>query len=572
MAFRARLAAPQPAPRQEWPWHQTKWTSLASHLLWGGDRRMEAETFLSSGYGLRLAIQERAAGWQRLGQLARVWQPSRLKGIQVSPDFGIPFLAATQVYDIRPVPRKWLALERTNELEDRLVKPGMILITCSGAVGRATLAHAPHEKTLISHDLLRVTVNDPAQWGWLYAYLRSTQARAMMTGAKYGHMIKHLEIAHLNALPVPVVNEKLGREFSERTSEILHLRNRAHQLSLDAEGSFERALGSVRVSDWGEHGYNVRASSLFAGRRRFEGVFHNPGAATIRRHLSEHGQGFTKLRDAGFGVWLPTRFRRIPAEDGVWLLDSAALFETNPDLEKCIADGDFGDPNKGRVKAGWLLLARSGQTYGINGSVVLATEAVQDKVVSDHVIRIAPSAEAQIRVGYLLTALSHPILGRPLVKALPYGSSIPEIDPTDFANFQIVRLFKKEESAIADFAEEAAALRAEADVRERALATSAGELIDRFVAGDMLPFVITMSSAIAGHPPSPDAHSLPEHTRVRLCRALPSSGLDVGAVGTIVHVYEAGSGYEVEFVEELKRPAVETLSSADIEELIDEDV
>lgn len=452
---------------------------------------MEAETFLSSGYGLRLAIQERAAGWQRLGQLARVWQPSRLKGIQVGPEFGIPFLAATQVYDIRPVPRKWLALERTHEAEERFVKPGMIVITCSGVVGRATLAHAPHEKTLISHDLLRVTPEDPAQWGWLYAYLRSPQARAMMTSAKYGHMIKHLEIAHLNALPVPVVNEKRAREFHKRAAEILDLRNRAHQLSLDAEERFEQAFGPLKVKDSGEHGYTVRASAMFAGRRRFEGVFHNPGAATIRRHLAKHGQGFTRLRDAGFDVWLPTRFRRIPAEDGVWLLDSADLFETNPDLEKRIADGDFGDPNKGRIKAGWLLLARSGQTYGINGSVVLATEAVQDKVFSDHVIRIAPHAEAKIRTGYLLTALSHPSVGRPLVKALPYGSSIPEIDPTDFANFQVVRLAAKEETAIADLAEKAASLRAWADVQERALATASGEIITQFIAGDLGNFTIS---------------------------------------------------------------------------------
>lgn len=58
---------------------------------------MEAENYLSSGYDLRLAIEERAAGWLRLGQMARVWQPSRLKGIQVSHETGTPFLAATQV-------------------------------------------------------------------------------------------------------------------------------------------------------------------------------------------------------------------------------------------------------------------------------------------------------------------------------------------------------------------------------------------------------------------------------------------------------------------------------------------
>jgi hypothetical protein len=207
--------------------------------------------------------------------------------------------------------------------------------------------------------------------------------------------------------------------------------------------------------------------------------------------LAKNGNGFFKLRESGFDVWLPTRFRRVPAQNGVWFLDSADLFETNPDITKRIAESDFGDPHKGRVKVGWLLLARSGQTYGINGSLMLATAALEDKVVSDHVIRVAPTKDAAIRVGYLHTALSHPSLGRPIVKSLAYGSSIPEIDPGDFAEMEIVRLSAREEAAIADLAEEAAAERAHADVLERELAEDAGKLIEKFLAGDLSSFVIT---------------------------------------------------------------------------------
>src|SRR4051812_26369108 len=106
MALRARLAPTPPQPPKEWPWHQAKWSSLPSHLFWKGERRMEADNYLAGGYGLRLAIQARAAGWRPLRGFASVWQPSRLKGIQVGPDYGTPFLAATQVFDIRPVSRK----------------------------------------------------------------------------------------------------------------------------------------------------------------------------------------------------------------------------------------------------------------------------------------------------------------------------------------------------------------------------------------------------------------------------------------------------------------------------------
>lgn len=39
-----------------------------------------------------------------------------------------------------------------------------------------------------------------------------------------------------------------------------------------------------------------------------------------------------------------------------------------------------------------------------------------------------------------------------------------------------------------------------------------------------------------------------EHDTVVLVRSLPDHGLEAGDVGSIVHVYDAGNGFEVEFV------------------------
>ncbi len=83
---------------------------------------------------------------------------------------------------------------------------------------------------MISHDLLRVEPKRPAWWGWLYAYLRSPQARAMMTSVRYGHIIKHLEESHLNGLPVPLPRDNLLASFQEKVGAILAARNRAHDL------------------------------------------------------------------------------------------------------------------------------------------------------------------------------------------------------------------------------------------------------------------------------------------------------------------------------------------------------
>ena len=56
-----------------------------------------------------------------------------------------------------------------------------------------------------------------------------------------------------------------------------------------------------------------------------------------------------------------------------------------------------------------------------------------------------------------------------------------------------------------------------------------------------------------------------EHDTVVLVRSLPDHGLEGGDVGSIVHVYDAGKSFEVEFVAGSGATlAVVTLDAADI--------
>ena len=480
MAIRARLTAPREV-RQQWPWHEAQSISLPASLLFGGDRRMEAENFLAPGFAVRHRITSKPNGWSAFSEAANVWQPSRLKGIQVSPDFGVPFLAATQVFDVRPIPRKWLSLDRTDDHSQRFVPEGTVLLTCSGSVGRATLADATVSKMLISHDLLRIDARKDEERGWIYAYLRSPTVRAMMTSAQYGHMIKHLEVSHLEALPFVSMPNGAAKTFNEAVDRIIQLRNQSHDRTERAEQLFEESFGKFSPGCDGEAGFSVSALAALTGeRRRFEAQFHNPAVGELVQHLGVRATGWNSVSQLGYSVWLPTRFRRINADDGIAFMDSSVLFEINPDLKKFIQDSDFGDPYRGRVMAGWLLLARSGQVYGINGSTMIASSAHEEKIISDHVIRIAPESP-QCRVGYLHVAMSHPELGRPRVKALPYGSSIPEIEVTDVERLLIPRLSAEREGEIADLAEAAAADRDTADALEVEIANEADNIVRSFM-------------------------------------------------------------------------------------------
>ena len=467
-------------------WHETKWASLPASLLWTRERRMEAENYLSSGYGIRLAMHTRATGRSTLGTFAHVWQPSRLKGVIVGEEFGTPFLAATQVFDLRPIPRKYLALEKTSSAETRMASRGMILVTRSGSVGRSTLAHAPHEDKIISDDLLRVTPRVDETWGWIYAYLHSRQARAMMTAEKYGHMIKHLEVSHLESLPIPVLRDALLDEFRVRAQEILALRVAAHTAQASAERMYERLFTSYVAPTVPATGFELSASRIFASRRRLEASRYVPTVDHLLEVFKRDARCIDSLGDLSERVFVPGRFKHVYGEGGMPYLDSADILEVNPDVTKHVLSLTESEQLDYRVEPGWLLMPCSGQVYGNIGHTVIATESHVGKVLTNHVLRICP--RSSVRSGYLQCALAHLRLGRPLIVRFAFGSSVPELSPQDLSTMAIPRFDPGAEAEIADLTEAAAEARDSADELEQALGHDAEGLIDQFLEGETTAF------------------------------------------------------------------------------------
>lgn len=449
--------------------------AVRASALARGQRRMDAESYLTDGYGIRLALEAKPAGWTRFGEVARVSAPPRIKQILVSPEYGVPYMNTTQAFDARPKPRKWLAMGKTTKAEERLVKEGTILVIASGSVGRSIIASRVHESVIISHDFMRVIPVDDDNKGWIYAFLRSPQAQAMMTGAQYASIIRHLEPHHLASLPIPLVSDEVAADFQQRVLRIIDCRNASLRLTEAAEAAFADAIGPVKGAE-AEHGFPVRASCMALGRRRFEAAYHAPHAQSIIKHFTKHEPvgAITKR------VWWMSRFKRIYSETGTPYMSADDVFTNNPHaLKKIFSDKDMKIDDF-RVKKGWIVMARSGQTYGLNGSAMIISEYHEDFFLSDDLIRIIPD-ETQARAGYLLTALTHPALGRPLVIREAYGTSIPHLDPADVAAVPVARLDTAIENHIADLAESAAAERAKAELMERKLAEDAGAVVAEFL-------------------------------------------------------------------------------------------
>jgi hypothetical protein len=461
-----------------------KSASLKASLVFGGARRLEAENFLASGYGTRVALETKCAGWSRLFEFARVWQPPRLKGTVVAPEYGKPYLSATQVFDVRPASRRFLSVERIADPRALEVREGQILITRSGTVGRSILAHCVHQNHVISDDLLRVDAKDQSWWGWIYAYLRAPTVRSMMKAAQYGHIIKHLETHHLEALPIVRLRRELRASFELSAKAITAARNRAQRLEVEAEAEYQRSVSAPADQDGGADVFSVRASAMFGRGRRLEGNYYNLKARAAEETIRKGAKRLETVADLAGRVFVPGRFKHVYGDEGVPYLDSAQILEAAPDIDKRVLSLR-GEKQAGYlVDSGVLLIPCSGQLHGIIGSVVLATQWHESKVLTNHILRVVPKRKAAIRIGYLQMVLGHPLLGRPRVLKGAFGSSVPELGPDDISSLSVPRLDVQDEEFIADAMEEAAELRAHANEIEEKIANEAEEFVNRFLAGD----------------------------------------------------------------------------------------
>lgn len=453
----------------------TKTVRLSTIL--GGDARLEASTYLRDGYGfVRLANQ--CANHMRLEELADIWQPNRLAGYTVPDGKGLPFFTAGQVFEDFPRVRKWLAAPFVPQAATRYVKKDWLLLSCSGVVGNVTAVYPHHLDKIITHDLLRIVPRNPNEYGWLYAYMKTGFFKQIASAAQYGHMIKHIEVAHANDFPIimPADNQRVA--IGEMAADAVRLRSRAWELRDEAFALLESHM-EARCADKahiisGDHS-EISLSLVLQNRLRLDADSY-AGQIDVIDKIVENGRWCTLGSVTTFCSDLG-RFARIYGNGGRPYVSASELFDVNATPTKMIYAKLVKDWKKYILHSGTIIMACSGQKYGILGRALMLTNNHEGLFGSHDLIRIAVD-ESKIRPGYLLAFLNDPLYGRPYVVRNAYGTSIPHLDSTDIQEVRIPRLDDTDEKAVADLMDESVRLSAQADTLENKATRLAQEQIN----------------------------------------------------------------------------------------------
>ena len=437
------------------------WAPVSSRLFTGGQRRLEASTFLTDGYGLRQGLEALPSSVS-FSSLAEIWMPGRLKGYTVDEGRGFPYLSAGQVFESEPRVRKWLAEGMLKDAPSLQVNTDWLLLSRSGEVGRVTAVYAAHINRIVSDDLLRVVPKEHKDYGWLYAYMKTPTFFAIARSAQYGHMIKHLEPEHVLEMPVAMPNEATRRSIGEKAERALASRKEARLQQARADELYASLVNpSSETIPQGVVSI-VKSSDLWSGRRRLEGQFHRDEVQRVESLVRASSDRLEPLRDLVRSVELGARFKRYFGANGTPYRSASELFDVNPPVTKRIYSALLPDADRYMLHAGWIIMACSGQTYGLLGRTTVLTENHEGVFGSHDLIRIKPD-DSRAPTGYLHTALNHVDYGRPRVVRFATGTSIPHLDPVDIREVLIPRFDPEKENEIANLSNTAIELSAQAD-------------------------------------------------------------------------------------------------------------
>jgi type I restriction enzyme S subunit len=174
------------------------------------NHRLEANYHNPLAQAITQHLEQHAAQVLELGDrklTRKIMLAGRFKRVYVDEKQGVPFLGGKEILELDPRGEKYLSLKHHGEriAEQLMLDENMILITCSGTIGKVNIVPKHWQGWAGSQHILRaVPIN--ADWaGYLYAWLSSEWALPLIRRHTYGAVVFEIDQYHLAKVPIPLL-------------------------------------------------------------------------------------------------------------------------------------------------------------------------------------------------------------------------------------------------------------------------------------------------------------------------------------------------------------------------------
>ena len=183
---------------------------------------------------LKHAAEVTTVGDERISE--NIILPGRFKRVYVEEGQGQVFFSGKDVMELDPSDKKYLSFSQHDKRikEQLTIHQGMILVTCSGTVGKVAMVPKHWDGWAMTHDIIRLVPQECME-GYLYIWLQSPFAHSLIEAMSYGSVVPHIEISHIREIPVPILKDnEVQIEINRLALEANSMRYEAYQLEQEA--------------------------------------------------------------------------------------------------------------------------------------------------------------------------------------------------------------------------------------------------------------------------------------------------------------------------------------------------
>lgn len=162
--------------------------------------------------------------------------PGRFKRVYVDEGYGVPFFGGRSIGELDPSDKRYLSFSQHDKKikEELTIREGMILITCSGTIGKIALVPKHWDNWAMTHDIIRLLPADDLI-GYVYIWLQTEYAAKLIEAFAYGSVVRHIEKEHLCKVTIPLLkNHEVQKRINDLALAANEKRYQAYLLEQEA--------------------------------------------------------------------------------------------------------------------------------------------------------------------------------------------------------------------------------------------------------------------------------------------------------------------------------------------------
>lgn len=180
------------------------------------------------------ALEVTTIGDSRISK--KIILPGRFKRVYVGEGQGTVFFGGKQINELDPSNKKYLSTRHHKnriQKELRLIE-NMVLITCSGTIGKTALVPKHWENWTMNQHVIRIIPTSDSIAGYLYVFLSSPYGHELIKRFTYGSVVDEIDNNHVSQIQIPLIKQDKQDKINWLALEANKMRYEAYKLEQEA--------------------------------------------------------------------------------------------------------------------------------------------------------------------------------------------------------------------------------------------------------------------------------------------------------------------------------------------------